>query len=48
MATDPIQQSLLEAKNHGTKQLDDFVEKRICLPPGNDQHVALKAPIHKN
>ena len=25
-----------------------FFEKRICLAPDNDQHVDLKAPIHKN
>ena len=32
----------------GKKQLDEFVEKRMCVAPENDKHVDLKAPIHKN
>jgi hypothetical protein len=46
--TEHIQESLLGAECLGKKQLNEFVEKRICLAPDNDQHVDLKAPIHKN
>ena len=48
LVTVSIQESLLGAECLGKKQLNEFVEKRICLAPDNDQHVDLKAPIHKN
>ena len=41
MATVPIQESLLGAEHLGKKQLDEFVEKRVCMAPDNDQHVDL-------
>ena len=44
MATVHIQESLLGAE----KQLDEFVDKRVCMAPNNDQHVDLIAPIHQN
>ena len=43
-----MEESLLGAECLGKKQLNEFVEKRICLAPDNDQHVDIKAPIRKN
>ena len=48
LATVSIQESLLGAECLGIKQLNEFVEKRMCVAPDNDQHVVLKAPIRKN
>ena len=51
LVTVSIEESLLGAECLGKKKLNEFVEKRICLAPDNDQHVDLKAPkapIRKN
>ena len=48
MTTVTIQESLLGVEHFGKKQLDEFVEKRVGMALDNDQHVDLKAPIHKN
>ena len=48
LVTVSIEESLPGAECLGKKQLNEFVEKRICLAPDNDQHVDLKAPIRKN
>ena len=49
LVTVSIEESLLGgAECLGKKQLNEFVEKRICLAPDNDQHDDLKAPIRKS
>ena len=48
MVTVSTEESLLGAVCLGKKQLNEFVEKGICLAPDNDQYVDLKAPIRKN
>ena len=48
VVTVSIEESLLGAECLGKGQLNEFVEKGICLAPDHHQHVDLKAPIHKN
>ena len=45
LVTVSIEESLLGAECLGKTQLNEFVEKRICLAPDNDQGVDLKASI---
>ena len=48
VVTATIQESLLSAERLGKEQFDEFVKKRICEPPESEQHISIKAPIHKN
>lgn len=38
LATPSIQESLLNAEHLGTKQMTEFVERRICTAPGADDY----------
>ena len=48
LVTPEIQDSLLCAELLGHEKIKVFVARRLCEPPGSDQHLNLKSAIHKN